>query len=240
MVGWLQRGGSHHSAAVSATLGLRLRRHNSRLGPGIPFRVPTGTPELPPPTPPATPTLAFTSEPVFCCDPRSIVFEASTEGPKVPSGTQFRWEFGDGRTGEGERVEHTYAWPGDYTVILKADFRDGTVRSADARLSLPSEPAPFDQPATPPLSPGDNPDTSQSPSVPVDSVVAVAGDDRMAQPGTWVVLDGSASFGTGNLALAYMWRQIGGQAVSIVKIQPTCRHVPDSIRSAIAVAPNSN
>ena len=143
-----------------------------------------------PSTPPSepVPAVSFTSAPVFCCDPRSITFEANTDSSKIPAGTQFHWEFGDGRTGDGQKVEHTYAWPGDYTVVLKADFRDGAVRSTDAKLSLPSDPVPQDQP--PPLTPGDVPSSSPPPTVPVQSVVAVAGDDRMASPGTWVVLDG--------------------------------------------------
>ncbi|MBI1827656.1 MAG: right-handed parallel beta-helix repeat-containing protein [Planctomycetes bacterium] len=163
-----------------------------------------------PPTPASepVPAVSFTSAPVFCCDPRSIIFEANTDTSKIPAGTQFHWEFGDGRTDDGQRVEHTYAWPGDYTVVLKADFRDGSVRSTDGKLSLPGDPAP--------LSPDDNPSNNPPPTVPVLNVEADAGDDRVAQPGTWVVLDGSASHGTGSRPLAFMWRQVGGHAVSLV------------------------
>ena len=39
--------------------------------------------------------------------------------------TTFAWDFGDGNTGTGENITHTYAAGGDYTVKLKASNTDG-------------------------------------------------------------------------------------------------------------------
>jgi len=208
---------------------------------------PSSTPVTPTPTPPGTPTVTFTSAPVFCCDPRSIVFEAVTDGVTVSSGTQFHWEFGDGRTGEGQTVEHTYAWPGDYTVVLNTSFRDGTVRSTDGKLSLPGEPAVQDPSSTPPsLNTGDDPSNPSPPTVPSVNVVAVAGDDRMAQAGAWIMLDGSGSHGTGNRPPTFRWRQIGGQFVSIVNpthstatfLAPTELKTPETLTFELIVIQN--
>jgi PKD repeat protein len=33
------------------------------------------------------------------------------------------WDFGDGRYGQGEVVEHTYLYPGSYRVILGVEER---------------------------------------------------------------------------------------------------------------------
>ena len=160
-------------------------------------------------------SVSFTFAPVFCCDPRSMVFEAQVPDSADSEGVVFRWEFGDGRTGGGSRIEHTYSWPGDYVVVLQADFRDGTVLSTDERVSLPATSVP--PPDTPsPASQVDEPPPVEEPIVAETEVLADAGVDREVEAGAWVILDGSASRGTGTGALTFVWRQVEGPAVALV------------------------
>ena len=48
-----------------------------------------------------------------------VVFRAIIEEDSNSDNVQYEWNFGDGGTGSGERVEYLYENPGDYTVILK-------------------------------------------------------------------------------------------------------------------------
>ena len=50
-----------------------------------------------------------------------------------PEGTQFEWDFGDGQTASGARVEHVYLRPERYQVSLKAN---GTAGDGSASWSL--------------------------------------------------------------------------------------------------------
>src|SRR3990167_3214770 len=46
-----------------------------------------------------------------------LIFHALGSG-KNASGAQYRWAFGDGTGGSGERIEHRYPLPGRYVVVL--------------------------------------------------------------------------------------------------------------------------
>lgn len=48
-----------------------------------------------------------------------ILFEAKTKG-QVPSSVDFRWSFGDGGSSSGRTASKTYAYPGEYVVIVNA------------------------------------------------------------------------------------------------------------------------
>ena len=54
---------------------------------------------------------------------RAVGFEARAADPDGDP-LRVRWDFGDGATGEGARVDHVYAGPGRYEVTLEVD--DGT------------------------------------------------------------------------------------------------------------------
>jgi hypothetical protein len=101
------------------------------------------------------PGIAIAANPVFCCNPRSIIFEAITTDTLQFSSTTFHWSFGDGRFGSGPRVEHTYSWPGQYLVELEATQPDGTFLTALHWLT-------FDDVAIPPDD-GDDADADASP-----------------------------------------------------------------------------
>lgn len=46
----------------------------------------------------------------------------------------FRWDFGDGSSGQGEQVEHVYKDPGDYAVTLEVSDRDGLQDQAQTQV----------------------------------------------------------------------------------------------------------
>jgi hypothetical protein len=54
----------------------------------------------------------------------------------------FRWSFGDGTQQEGDVLSHTYEYPGDYVVVLNANFPEGkgvsrtNVRIIDSQLVI--------------------------------------------------------------------------------------------------------
>ncbi|HEX9779896.1 MAG TPA: PKD domain-containing protein [bacterium] len=63
--------------------------------------------------------------PMAACD--TFVFDASRSSDADRQPLLFRWEFGDGMTAEGERVEHTYAAPGTYDVALTVNDQTSSV-----------------------------------------------------------------------------------------------------------------
>ncbi len=111
------------------------------------------------------PTVAFTMTPVYCCNPRSMVFEAQVESYSNVKEIVFRWDFGDGRTASGVSVEHTYGWPGKYVVSLHADLPNDSTLTSEQELTLPGETIPPEN--------TDNPDAGEptGPMPPDDSVV---------------------------------------------------------------------
>jgi hypothetical protein len=64
--------------------------------------------------------------------------EAFSSTGAVLSGARFIWNFGDGTTGEGARVFHTYDYPGQYEVVLSIGYN---YSSATTRLSVSAVPA---------------------------------------------------------------------------------------------------
>ncbi len=50
-----------------------------------------------------------------------LIFEARTNNFGMGGSRSFEWSFGDGLSTSGERVTHTYRFPGEYTIILNAE-----------------------------------------------------------------------------------------------------------------------
>ncbi len=151
-------------------------------------------------------SLAFKITPAFCCDPRSMEFEARIPDEQKGRRATFRWDFGDGRRAVGAKTAHTYDWPGDYVVILEAEFPDGMIAVAENALSIPTTPLPSSQPSVPDA---DDLETNVE-------VIANAGSNLRAISGTTVTLNGAGSRGTGTSPLIFAWRQIEGVAVALV------------------------
>ncbi|MEK7227334.1 MAG: helix-hairpin-helix domain-containing protein [Patescibacteria group bacterium] len=57
-----------------------------------------------------------------------LEFRAETDLPYTRS-SLFKWNFGDGTEGAGEALNHTYEYPGDYTVVLNVTLPEGQVVS---------------------------------------------------------------------------------------------------------------
>lgn len=56
------------------------------------------------------------------CEPVEVDFDANVEGDEP---LNYEWDFGDGATGTGEEVSHTYTEPGTYTVTLTVSNETG-------------------------------------------------------------------------------------------------------------------
>src|SRR5262249_48947969 len=52
-------------------------------------------------------------------------FEVET-GSRLPSGTSYQWDFGDGQTATGSEAEHVYLTLGPFTVTLTTKNAQGT------------------------------------------------------------------------------------------------------------------
>jgi hypothetical protein len=83
----------------------------------------------------------------------------------------YAWEFGDGTTGTGPSVEHTYAQGGSYLVKLTLTDRGGNVASITQTVNV--EPLP--PPPPPPASSGTGTSSAISGPPAVPSLAAVAG-----------------------------------------------------------------
>ncbi len=62
----------------------------------------------------------------------------ASQGPIV----EYRWEFGDGATGTGAVVSHTYLAPGTYTAVLTVRAADGRTASDSAQVTITAAPKP--------------------------------------------------------------------------------------------------
>ena len=59
-----------------------------------------------------------------------LEFKVESDGGRD---SDFEWNFGDGFTGNGKAVTHTYEYPGEYVIVLNADLPDG---KAVARIDV--------------------------------------------------------------------------------------------------------
>ena len=69
----------------------------------------------------------------------TVRFWPETSGP-FPGDTAWEWSFGDGESGAGAEVEHTYGAPGIHRVVLSASPGLGTIQTVDATVSVASAP----------------------------------------------------------------------------------------------------
>ena len=66
----------------------------------------------------------------------TIIFNASLSYDPDGNITAYEWEFGDGATGTGEIVNHSYSSPGNYTVNLTVTDDDGAKNSTSKIVNV--------------------------------------------------------------------------------------------------------
>ena len=88
----------------------------------------------------ATPGASFTFSPLSPIPGQAVNFNASgsTAAPDRRI-VRYRWDFGDGATGSGERVSHTYSMVGDFNVTLVVEDDAGRESVATQTVAVGSD-----------------------------------------------------------------------------------------------------
>ncbi|RME39229.1 MAG: PKD domain-containing protein, partial [Planctomycetota bacterium] len=183
----------------------------------------------------AAPKLAVSAGPVFCCNPFTVAFSVAAENVDASEVGTYRWEFGDGRSGEGADVEHTYPRPGVYTVMVTVQTASGQLIAGEHTLLLEWNDGVVDVVLDPPAgslssgtdsSPSDPTETVRPPDggggvvEPVDqpslTLVVDAGPDLTVTAGERVRLDAGASRIPQDVPPTYTWSEISGFGIELI------------------------
>lgn len=122
-------------------------------------------------------------------DQTTITFDGTRSVDGDGNALAYSWDFGDGATGQGPVVTHTYDQGGTYPVVLKVDDGTGLANAiASTAIELKINRAP----------------------------VAVAGENQRVCTGDIIVLDGSRSYDPESGVLRYAWSFGDGTASDIV------------------------
>lgn len=82
------------------------------------------------------PTASFTFLPADPFDGESVAFDASASSDPDGDIARYAWDFGDGGTGEGMIVNHTFAHPGEFVVILTVTDAAGAEARATRQVKV--------------------------------------------------------------------------------------------------------
>jgi len=87
---------------------------------------------------PAGPSASFTASPTSGTSPLSVQFDASGSSYGNGSIFSYSWDFGDGKTGYGEKVSHLFVSSGarSYTVTLTIRANDGKTDTATKEITI--------------------------------------------------------------------------------------------------------
>jgi PKD repeat protein len=98
----------------------------------------TGPPPPPPPPPPpgGAPTASFTSSPNSGSAPLLVSFDASSSFDSDGNIVGYSWNFGDGATGSGAIVTHTYRRSGLFAARLTVTDNDGKTGSTTRYIDV--------------------------------------------------------------------------------------------------------
>ena len=123
--------------------------------------------------------------------PRTIMFDAARSSDQNGNALKYYWEFGDGTTGEGRSVTHTYPKTGLYEAVLIVSDNSGQVGNS----TLLRFPVWVNLPP-----------------------VAEAGVYQKGAPGQEISFDGSASYDTDGKLVRYSWDFGDGSRVEGVTV----------------------
>jgi len=147
---------------------------------------------------PAGPSVSFTSSPSSGTSPLAVYFDASgtsyTQGP-----LNYSWDFGDGKTGFGQKVSHLYVSSAGstFTVTLTVSAPDGKTGTATGTVTV-SGPGTAPTPSGSPSArfditfPDDNDEVAPVRAV-FDPEDSEADDGRVLATYTWSFGDGDAA-----------------------------------------------
>jgi len=108
----------------------------------------TGAGVLPPPGGP--PVADFTFSPETGYAPLTVTFDASSSFDADGTIVDYQWVFGDGETGSGMVVSHTFLTPGIFTNLLTVIDNDGKTATKSRTLEIINHPPIADFSITPP------------------------------------------------------------------------------------------
>ncbi len=86
------------------------------------------------------PTASISATPTSGSAPLSVSFDASSSRDPEGGALSYAWAFGDGSTGSGSRVTHSYTDRGDYTATLAVRDPEGAEGVATVRISVGNTP----------------------------------------------------------------------------------------------------
>ncbi|MFH0913599.1 MAG: PKD domain-containing protein, partial [Candidatus Omnitrophota bacterium] len=81
----------------------------------------------------SAPMVAFVASSDKACPGQEINFDASATTDDTPGKLTYKWDFGDGTTAEGVRVNKVYTKSGVYRVVLTVDDNEGTLCSVTTK-----------------------------------------------------------------------------------------------------------
>jgi PKD repeat protein len=85
-----------------------------------------------------SPVANFTANVTSGISPLTVKFDASTS----QNAASYSWDFGDGSTGTGQIIEHTFNGAGTYNVVLNATNSNGIVSSDAKAITVTSAQGP--------------------------------------------------------------------------------------------------
>ena len=133
-------------------------------------------------------TVSFTGTPSKGTAPLTVYFHGKAQVVPPYEVQEWSWTFGDGQTGSGQHIIHTYTQPGLYTVSL-------TVSLVGAKFRGEEDPPPTELVQTGTI------EVLRANAPPI----ADAGPDQSVFLGPAVVLDGSGSYDPDGDAITYAW-----------------------------------
>ncbi|MCP3953518.1 MAG: PKD domain-containing protein, partial [Desulfobacterales bacterium] len=137
------------------------------------------------------PTALFDADPTSGQVPLAVTFDASASADPDGQINAWTWEFGDGSTGSGESVMHTYTQQGTYTVKLTVTDDDGAEAAVTKTNLISVQPDPIDPNQNPTARFDADPTSGQAPLAVTFDASASADPDGQINAWTWEFGDGS-------------------------------------------------